>query len=208
MAEVGAIVLAGGRGRRLAPDKGCRLVAGTSLVARVVRAATAVAERVVVVGDAPLPTGIDLPVLHDEMPYAGPLHGLLLGLRALQTPVAMLLAWDMPFVTPELLRYLSRGLDGSAAAIPLVLGQPQPLCAAYAQSCAPVIEGMGDGVDLPMWALYPRLPVRWVNQHELAQYGDPRRLFFNVNTGADLELAQDLAARGSAPHLSQSRRSF
>jgi molybdopterin-guanine dinucleotide biosynthesis protein A len=67
---------------------------------------------------------------------------------------------------------------------------------------------MGDGVDLPMWALYPRLPVRWVNQHELAQYGDPRRLFFNVNTGADLELAQDLAARGSAPHLSQSRRSF
>ncbi len=206
VAEVGAIVLAGGRGRRLAPDKGGRLVAGASIVARVVRAASAVAGQVVIVGDAPLPAGIDLPVLHDEVPHAGPLHGLLLGLRALKTPVVLLLAWDMPFVTSGLLRYLSQSLGDCAAAVPNVDGQPQPLCAAYAQSCVPVIEALGDGVNLSMRALLPRLRVRWLDQHELLPFGDPRRLFFNVNTAADLDLAQAIAAPEAVESFPPSRR--
>jgi molybdopterin-guanine dinucleotide biosynthesis protein A len=195
MKEVGAIVLAGGQGRRLARDKGGLPVAGTPIVARVVEAAVLAAERVVVVGDAPLPAGIDLPVVPDEVPRAGPLHGLLLGLRALGTPLALLLAWDMPFVTSELLRYLTQTLGDCEAAVPLVEGRPQPLCAAYAQSCASQIEGLGDGINRPMRDLLARVWVRWVEEAEIRRFGDPRRLFFNVNTQADLDLAQMMAAQ-------------
>lgn len=191
--EVGAIVLAGGRGRRLSPDKGRLLVANVPIVARVVGAAAQVAGRVVVVGGTSLPEGLDVSVVPDDVSYGGPLHALLLGLRALKTPRVLLLAWDMPFPTPELLRYLCESLGDDAAAIPVVDGQPQPLCAAYAASCVPVIEALSGGVSLPMWALFPRVPVRWVLEQELAQFGEPRRLFFNVNTAADLKLARAMA---------------
>jgi molybdopterin-guanine dinucleotide biosynthesis protein A len=193
LADVGAIVLAGGRGRRLSPDKGRLVVAGRPIVTRALEAAAQVAERVVVVGSARLPSGLDVTVVPDDVPYGGPLHALLLGMRALGTRVALLVAWDMPFVSPQVLRYLCEGLGDDSAAIPVVDGQPQPLCAAYADSCAGVIESFGDGVNLPMWALFPRVPVRWVLEQELARFGEPRRLFFNVNTAADLELARAMA---------------
>lgn len=191
--QAGAIILAGGQGRRLAKDKGLLPVGGMPIVERVVRAARAVVGDVVVVGESCLPRGLNVPVVADETPGGGPAHGLWVGLRALEQPVAALVAWDMPFVTAELLGYLVEALEtgqDNQAAVPRLGGRPQPLCAAYRKSCIQVLETMQRGVNVAMSDLLARIRVNWVDAQEFARFGDPEKLLFNVNTRQDLELAR------------------
>jgi len=188
--SAGAIVLAGGRGSRLSRDKGCLLVGGAPIVARVVAAATAVCERVIVVGDAPLPEGLGVTAVADATPGGGPVQALGTGLRALGTPLCVLLAWDMPFVSAELLGHLVANADAFEAVVPRIGGRPQPLCAVYARACLPLIEALDEGRNVAMRDFVARLRVRWVEEDEVRPFGDPARLFLNVNTDEDLARAR------------------
>jgi molybdopterin-guanine dinucleotide biosynthesis protein A len=99
-------------------------------------AAGAAADAVVVVG-APgrvLPavtSPVPLTVVTDPEEGVGPLAGIVAGLAAVRTPVAVVLACDMPFVEPALLRLLAAAVrEGAPAVLPMVEGQAQPLCSA------------------------------------------------------------------------------
>lgn len=85
------------------------------------------------------------PVIPDRVPDCGPLGGLHAALRHAAGRPVFLLACDMPFVTPELVRYLL------AAAEPLDRLEPwavfarsgeeaQPLCGLYSGGCLQVVE--------------------------------------------------------------------
>lgn len=196
---LGVAILAGGKGQRLRPDKGCLLVQGTPIVTRVVAAARSLTDQVLIVGSAPLPPGLAVPVAPDEGTVCGPARGLWTALRTLKTTLVVLLAWDMPFVEPGLLRYLAGLAGGHDAVAPRVAGRPQPLCAVYSRSCLPALESLlacaasrgGRGPSLT--GLLERLRVRWVEEEELAPFGSLERLFFNINTPEDLARAQELA---------------
>lgn len=102
MIRFDAIILAGGRGSRLGGvDKGALPVGGRALLDRVLDAARA-AERVVVVGDGPVPAGVLL--TREEPVFGGPAAAVVAGLRALRMPSAppgasalvLVLACDLP----------------------------------------------------------------------------------------------------------------
>jgi molybdopterin-guanine dinucleotide biosynthesis protein A len=69
----------------------------------------------------------------------------------------------------------------------------EPLHAVYAKSClAPMERLLGEG-DMRINAIFDLVKVRYVEADEVDRF-DPRHLsFFNVNTKADLERAQQLA---------------
>lgn len=167
---------------------------------RVVAAARSVTDQLLIVGSAPLPAGLTVPVVPDEGGGSGPARGLWTALQALKTPLVLLLAWDMPFVEPALLRYLA-GLAGGPqdAVAPRVAGRPQPLCAVYSRSCLPALESLLTGATSPggrgpsLTSLLERSRTRWVEAEELAPFGPLERLFFNLNTPEDLARAQELA---------------
>jgi molybdopterin-guanine dinucleotide biosynthesis protein A len=94
-----AIVLAGGRARRLGGvEKPQLVVAGRSLLDRAV-AAVADAEQVVVVGPR---QPVDRPVVfrREEPPGGGPVAGVAAGLTATAADVVVVLAADLPWVGP------------------------------------------------------------------------------------------------------------
>ena len=137
------IVLAGGASRRMGRDKATlRLPAGggeTLLEAAARRLAEAGAARVVVAIGAPGRLG-DLPweeVGDGDHAGEGPLAGLAAALTAVEhdAAVALVLAVDLPFAHPRLLRWLTDELNVTnvAGLIPLdaVDHRPQPLHAAY-----------------------------------------------------------------------------
>jgi molybdopterin-guanine dinucleotide biosynthesis protein A len=76
--------------------------------------------------------------------------------------------------------------------------RPQPLCAIYARSCLPVVQTLSAG-GVPgqrgssLTGFLERLQVRWVGEAQVALFGPPERLFFNVNTPEDLLRARELA---------------
>jgi molybdopterin-guanine dinucleotide biosynthesis protein A len=151
-----AIVLTGGRARRLGGAyKPGIVVGGQSLAARVA-GAVADASRVVVVG--PPAPGVTADVVTTESPAGGgPAAALEAGLAHVTAPVVAALAGDLPFLTRDVVDELRIALavDPTAAAAVLVddTGRDQPLCAVWRtellRDALTTVGDPGDGFSEP-----------------------------------------------------------
>jgi molybdopterin-guanine dinucleotide biosynthesis protein A len=131
-----ALVLCGGRSRRMGRPKALLPFGDEVLLQRVVRTLAAVAAPIVVVA-APDQTLPDLPegvrVAHDPILGRGPLQGLATGLAALpdDTELVYATATDVPFLRPEWITRLVDRIGDADLAMPDVGGYIQPLAALY-----------------------------------------------------------------------------
>jgi molybdopterin-guanine dinucleotide biosynthesis protein A len=83
--------------------------------------------------------------------------------------------------------------DGFDLVIPRLDDMVEPLHAVYAKSCLAPIERLLEQGNMRINTLFELVKVRYVEADEVDRF-DPRHLsFFNVNTRADLEKAQQLA---------------
>jgi molybdopterin-guanine dinucleotide biosynthesis protein A len=154
-----AVVLAGGRARRLfGADKPGVVVGGRPLVAWVA-AAVASAERLILVGPGrpELPSAI---VVREDPPGAGPIPALRAGLASVRAAWTAVLAADLPFLRPAHVAELRRAAAGRAGAV-LVDGggRPQWLAGVWRSAdLAQALDGYG-GASLHglMEPLAPRL---------------------------------------------------
>ncbi len=130
-----AVVLAGGRSRRMGTPKAVALLGGRPLVAWVVAAARDARLEVVVVAKpgSELPP-LDVPVWAEPERPAHPLTGLVAALERAAPRAVVALACDMPFVPPALIAELAT-LDAIAAAPP---GEAFP--ARYAPAALPALR--------------------------------------------------------------------
>ncbi len=172
---VGAVVLAGGRSRRMGRDKALLLVSGETYLERTVRVLSTLAEPIVVVAaqDQPLPALVGAAVLRDELPFEGPLLGVVHGLKALdgRCSTAVVCATDHPYLKPSVLRRLAELLPGFDAAI-LQREQPELLCAVYSMATLAVAQRVTAGGERSLRALGAALRVRWVSVEELLADAD------------------------------------
>ena len=145
---VGA-VLAGGHSRRMGRDKALLPFRGRTLIQRATGVLReALGEVFVVAHRAVGYEFLGLPEYSDLWPGRGPLGGVHTALNHSSGRPVFVLACDLPFVVPELVRHLveraSRDLaEPSARArvwIPRVEGLRQPLCGVYSQECLPAIN--------------------------------------------------------------------
>jgi molybdopterin-guanine dinucleotide biosynthesis protein A len=125
-------------------------------------------------------------VVADETPGLGPLGGLASALHAAAGAPAIVVAWDMPFVTAELLRELRRrGEGGASAVVPVhgVEGWAEPLCAWYAPLGLETCRALLAAGARRAGALFDALPgTETIGDTDLARHGDPARLFTSVDT--------------------------
>ena len=131
-----AIVLCGGRSRRLGRDKASLPFGNETLLARVVRLVGEVADDVVLVAreGQELPPGYE--AARDPAEGLGPLAGIAVGLGAVRGERALVVACDMPLLRAGLARRLFELSGGVEACVPVVGGYPVPTCAVYARSTA------------------------------------------------------------------------
>jgi molybdopterin-guanine dinucleotide biosynthesis protein A len=131
-----AVILAGGRARRLGGiDKPALEVGGTSLLGRAL-AAVVGAERVVVVGPRrDLPD--DVVEVREEPPGGGPVAALAAALPWMSAPIVVVLGADLPAVDEKAVGGLIAALDAVDADGAVAVdesGRDQYLCAAYRAS--------------------------------------------------------------------------
>lgn len=124
-------VLTGGASTRMGQDKATLVVDGVSMGARVVAALRdAGATDVLAVGGQ----GIEGVRLVADGEGVGPLAGIRGALRAAESDVIVVLACDMPDVSPVGIAAVVAGLASDPAAlvaVPMVDGRPEPLHAAW-----------------------------------------------------------------------------
>ncbi|HEU5261206.1 MAG TPA: molybdenum cofactor guanylyltransferase [Gemmatimonadales bacterium] len=193
-------VLAGGAARRYGGHpKGLFELGGRRILDRVVdavRAATGASP--LLVANAPeSPTWRpDLRTMPDARPGCGSLGGIYTAVVSGPGPV-LCVAWDMPFVSPELLQALVEGSTGSDAFLPESDGRRgvEPLCAVYGPACGAAIERQLERGDLKAVGFHPDVKVGTLPLERVRRFGDPDELFFNVNTPDDLERAEAMWRR-------------
>ena len=126
-------------------------------------------------------------VLEEPAEPRHPLCGIVAALGEGRPVVAV--ACDMPFVAPELIELLAGARE--PLVIPTLDGRPQPLLARYEPSLLPQLEAAMEREE-PLTRTVGSLGPRLLGEDELARFGDPRRLLFNVNDPADLREAEAL----------------
>lgn len=190
-------VLAGGRGARLGGRKALAQLAGRALVTYPLRSAREAGLEAIVVAkpSSQLPS-LAGRVRHEPELPAHPLCGVVRALEYGQDRGAVavvLVACDMPFVTPALLRWIA-AMHG--AAIVALQRRPQP-----ALSRVPVgrLTQLRDALDAErsFSAAIAELQPRVLDERELSAFGSPEELCFNVNRAHDLRRAELLLARRS-----------
>jgi molybdopterin-guanine dinucleotide biosynthesis protein A len=195
-----AIILAGGKSRRLGRDKAWEPIEGEPLLTRVARRLAVVFSHLTVVSPTgnlpPLPPGTLL--VEDEMPGHGPLGAICAGLGHIRGDRAFAAACDLPFVSPHLARWLWATGEQAPVVLPLINGKGEPLHAVYSKACRPLLlDALARG-DLSLQAVLFKANPLLVSEAELRRL-DPELLsFLNVNTQADLNHAWSLLPTNEA----------
>jgi molybdopterin-guanine dinucleotide biosynthesis protein A len=202
--RVSGVIIAGGASRRLGRNKALQRVGGRTVIERVIDGLVPLTSELLVVvahleQAEPLPLPSRVRVTTDRYPGRGALGGIFTGLEASAEPWSLVVASDMPFLNPDLLRYLIGQIADVDAVVPRLKGQPEPLHALYSKACLGSIRQRLEAGDLKVASLFETVSVRYVDEAAIDRI-DPRHLsFFNVNTRADLEKAQGLAPEVDRP---------
>jgi len=200
--NISCIVLAGGKGLRLGRDKVQEVIGNSNLLQRVVSQLSSFNNDIIVV----IASGKSLAqfagyprfrIATDIYPGKGALGGIYTGLVVSNSLYNLVVACDMPFLNQALLQYMVQVSPGFDVVVPRVGNWVEPLHAVYSKSCQAPIERLLSQGEVRVSALFGLVKVRYIEGDEISRF-DPKHLsFFNINTEADLEMAQQLAKETS-----------
>ena len=171
-------ILAGGQSRRMGRDKSQLLLDTRTFTERISDTLRQVTDSLTIVRAD-----------QDIYPNWGALGGLHAALAACKREWAIVVACDLPFVSPELLNYLASLRNQHDAIVPVQADErPQPLCALYRiEPCLPrATELIETGHRRPL-DLLELVNTRWVPFTELRNLDRAEKFFVNINTPEDYD---------------------
>ena len=191
-----SIILAGGSSTRLGRDKASEVLAGASLLQHVLQRMSSISREVLLVLKPGQRRDVSayggkVRVVYDDPPGRGPLGGLYTGLKASADSYVWAVGCDMPFLNVGLLKYQRKVSDDFDAVVPRLNGL-ESLHAVYSRTCIPQMESLLNRREVVgIHRLFPLINVRYVEKEEVLSLDPEARSFFNVNSEADLRLAQE-----------------
>jgi molybdopterin-guanine dinucleotide biosynthesis protein A len=205
-APLSAAILAGGQSQRMGTDKAViRLTpAGPTLIERVLAAVRAVADEVLIVANDDRLAFAGTRIVPDVMPGAGPLGGIYSAVMAARHEHCLVVACDMPFLAPPLLRAMAaQARDYDVLALYLAAGENrqgaaggvyETLHAMYGRGALPAMRAQLLAGRYKIVGFFPAVRVRAFAESDVRRH-DPALLSkFNVNTPARLTEARELLA--------------
>ena len=191
--NIGGIILAGGKGTRMRRIKPLVKLGGVTLLERVVRTLESTLNEIVIVTSDSIFKSLKIEnrvkVVTDHFPSKGPLSALYTGLEFATSQFNFVVACDMPFLNPEIVKALAKSITGFDAVVPSIYGEIQPLHAVYSRTCRDVALPLalsGKGIRHMLRAL----KTKYVFQDEI-EILDPTLLsFFSVDSPLDLKTAE------------------
>jgi molybdopterin-guanine dinucleotide biosynthesis protein A len=180
-------------------DKAALLIAGKTLLERAVEIAGAASDQVSIVGSGEstrkVAAQLGLPAIADVFAGQGPLAGIHAALESQYArQLNFILAVDTPFITKELVCYM---VDRACSSQSLVTaarvgGRLHPLCAVYRREFAePAQAALREQRNKIEVAIDPAA-LDVVTEADLGAGGFNAEMFANINTPAELALAQIL----------------
>jgi molybdopterin-guanine dinucleotide biosynthesis protein A len=197
-ASVLGVISAGGASVRYGAPKALATVGGrrvVDLVADALRSGLGGADVVAIVNDPALAAAIGLPHRTDVLEGVGALagvHAALVWAAAAGAGYAFVAGCDMPLLEPALIARLATLRGDADAVLPASEGPRgvEPLCACYSIRCIAAIEAAAARGDRRMVGFHADVRTLILPLDEVGSYGEPARLFLNLNTPAEREVAE------------------
>jgi molybdopterin-guanine dinucleotide biosynthesis protein A len=177
-AELEAVLLTGGASRRMGKDKASLTIDGEPLGLRIAKLLATRAERVTVLGRTPI-AGFEF--LCDDSEFAGPLVALSRFRPSCE--FVFVASCDLVRFEPELIDELLDRLGDRQAAIPVLGGRDQPLCALYAASALDLLASLVASGETRIMTWISNIDAVKIAADELSH----GLACTNVNRPADLE---------------------
>ena len=197
--DIGYIILAGGKSKRLGRNKLNEAIGGITLINRVINVLSAFDGEIILVTaeDSSLPdtfTYAKISKVQDLYPGKGMIGGIITGLSASKNFYNLVVASDMPFLSPALIRYMISNAKENDLVAYKNQNELEPLHAIYSKNCLPILEEIMLK-DRRIFELLGQVKVRYLSPAKINQY-DPKKIsFFNVNTESDLRIANEIVAK-------------
>jgi molybdopterin-guanine dinucleotide biosynthesis protein A len=185
-----AVILAGGQSRRMGADKALlRLPAGgPTLIERVVTAARAVTDDVVIVAeDAGRLPPMPVRAVPDAISGEGPLAGLVAGFAAARHSDILAIACDLPYLSVPLLHWMAaqpRMWDALVPRLPNEDGKTrwEPLHAVYTRACLAPMRAALDRGERQATSFFPAIHVQPLTDEAMRPHDPDGRSILSVNT--------------------------
>jgi molybdopterin-guanine dinucleotide biosynthesis protein A len=200
-------VLAGGRSLRMGRDKARVELAGRSLLGHMLEKLEALGVRARVAGLREPVDGVTAEVIPDAHPDCGPLSGMETALGRSEADLVLVLGVDLPLLETEFLAWILQRAEttGAMATIPILLGEPQPLCAVYRRELIHGITAALEARDYKMTVAVERAsPSGGIDRFAVERvaatgaWRSRRPLywqFMNCNTPKELAVAEAMAEK-------------
>jgi molybdopterin-guanine dinucleotide biosynthesis protein A len=177
------IVLAGGKSSRMGRNKAFLEWQGQLLIERSLQVLGTIFSEIIISTNSPeLYESYGVKTVQDIYAEQGPLGGLHACLREAQKDYSFFVACDMPFLDPEVIRFLADLTGKESVIVPDVAGGLHPLHAFYHKNCLPIIEKKLETKRLKLIELFQECTVRYVREEELKGFPQISQTFSNINT--------------------------
>ena len=200
-------VQAGGASTRFGVDKALVKLAGETMLERTGALLQSVCPHVSIVAPPGRYKNSRWPVLIDRWPGEGPLGGILTALHSIDPsadsgqskdkedspcPFALILSCDMPFLTPEFLRFLLDRAQHSEAQVivPTCSERLEPLCACWCAAALPTVQAAFDAGIRKVTEAMKQVSMEVLDESAWKRFDSHGRLFQNMNTPEDYEAAR------------------
>ncbi len=180
---ISGVILAGGESRRMGSDKSLLPMGSARFIDLSFRCLDALFEEVIIVTNNPgLYQHLPCRKVPDLYVGHGALAGIHSGVHHARAERSFVVACDMPFLSPEVIRHICSRTREADVVIPRTEGGLEPLHALYRKSCLPAIEAVLDAGDRKIRHFFPAVKVSEIGQSELEKLDAEARFSHNINT--------------------------
>lgn len=183
--QCGAVLLAGGKSRRMGQCKALLEVEGETLLQRTVRLLDGFSELWLSANDSALAEGLPVQLVADNHPGCGPLAGLEAALSVTDKEALVCVSCDLPHLTAAVPELLLQSLTEEADAAVCVdsTGRVHPLCGIYRKRTLTLIRQLLEQDQRRMMAFLRQINCVYVKTGGIL----PDEVFCNWNTPEDLQ---------------------
>jgi len=185
--QLTSAIMAGGKSRRFGTPKTNALLWNRKLVDYAIKIAKLMSDNVLVVtGEKKICFDDESITVKDIFPGMGPLGGIYTALLKSPTPYVATLPCDMPFLTPEIFKFLFSCLDGTRPVVAVSQSGVEPMIAIWHKSALDTIFKNIERKKLSIYATLEHLDVVKVVIKDKV-LNDQNDVFTNINYKQDLE---------------------
>lgn len=189
--KITGIILSGGKASRIGKIKGLLRVGNQIIVDNILSKLSPLCEEIILVTDNPSPyQDKEIKIVKDLVLGQGPLRGILTGLKVSKSFYNLVVASDMPFLNPKLLKFLKTKAQEFDVVVPYSRQGLEPLHAIYSKNCISPIEKLTKSCRVI--SFFNQVKVKYIYESQVRKFDPDFFSFFNVNTLDDLKLAQDI----------------